>query len=450
MSQSPSATEPIVDRQQLVDYFHAGNKGTDARKVGTEHEKFVIRRSDGAMVSFEEPGGFGDLFVHLIDRFNWRPGAVEDGQAVSVVGDNGSVTLEPGGQFELSGGIHRTIFETAREFDEHIAQVKEIAGDDLYFVIWGLNPMVTLDEVPWMPKGRYRIMRRYLPTRGEQAHWMMKTTCTIQGNYDYCSEADAVDLIHTAVLASPLVGALFANSPLRAGEPTGMQSTRNHIWWAGTDPDRTGVPDFMYRTDWGFEDYLEYILDVPMFFIERDGRYLEMTGHSFRDFLDHGHQGFEATMADFELHLSTAFPDIRLKQFVETRSADGGPRDAVLALPALWKGLLYDQEARRETVALFDPLNEAHHRQMIVTCYTDGIHGQSHFGPVAELADELVAISHRGLQRIADRDETPDETPFLDPLRERLDLRRSWADELLDDVRELGPDLGKLADRWAL
>ena len=446
----PSLSAVITDRQQLVEYFRRGAKAPEDRGIGTEHEKFVFRRKDARMLSFEEPGGFGDLLEELMAQFDWQPAPLDGGRLVSVVRDGQSITLEPGGQFELSGAVCRTVFETAREFDTHLEELRKLAGHRLLFAIWGINPGVTLDDVPWMPKGRYHIMRRYLPTRGKLAHWMMKTTCTVQANFDYCSEADAVDLIHTAVLISPVVGALFANSPIQAGKPTGFQSRRNFIWWHHTDPDRTGVPSFMYRRDWGFEDYVEYALDVPMFFIERQGELVDMAGHSFRRFIDEGHKGHQATMGDFELHLSTLFPDVRLKQFVEVRSADGGPRDSVLALPALWKGILYDDQARSQATALFHPFTEASHRELVTICYEDGIHGQSSFGPVIDLAKELVDISLRGLDRIAADGDHRSEAEFLTPLEEILDNQTSLADRLLEDFQELGEAPGKLAERWQL
>ena len=447
--QDPNS-RPIEHRQQMIDYFHAGAKEPDNRGIGTEHEKFVIRRSDGSMLSFDEPGGFADIHRALIERFDWKPAPLDRGRLVSVVRDGIAITLEPGGQFELSGRVTDTVFETAEEFDEHMREVKAVADDDLRFVIWGMNPGVEPEDVPWMPKSRYEVMREYLPEKGEMAHWMMKTTCTIQANFDYCSESDAVDLIHTAVLASPLVGALFANSPIQGRTDTGWQSRRNFVWWNHTDPDRTGVPSFMYHTDWGFEDYLEYLLDVPMFFIQRDDNLIDLAGHSFREFIADGYGEWEATMGDFELHLSTLFPDVRLKQFVEVRSADGGPRDAVVALPAIWKGLLYDDQSRRDVAALFDPLDEDDHRELTKICYQDGVYGDSAFGPVRSLAAELLDIADRGLERIADEAGHPSEQVFLEPLFHRLETRQTWADELRDDYRRLGGDFRALVDKWAL
>ena len=436
---------PIHDRSELLQFFRDGEKSPHRRVIGTETEKFVIRKSTSQMLSFEENGGFGDLFRALIERFDWEPTPPDDGHVVALVGPAGAVTLEPGGQLELSGALCNTVFETAAEFDGHLKELKAVADPDLLFASWGMNPCVEPDDVPWMPKSRYKIMRNYLPTRGDLAHWMMKTTCTIQANYDYCSEDDAVSLIHTAVLASPLVGALFANSPLRKGTPTGFQSFRNHIW-TRTDPDRCGVPDFMYRTDWGYQDYLEYVFEVPMFFIRRDERYINMAGHSFADFVAQGHQGLQATMGDFELHLSTLFPDVRMKKYVEVRSADGGSRDAVLALPALWKGILYDDQARSQVQALFDPLDREAHRDLITICARDGIHGTSAFGPVERLASELLTISTGGLDRIAAAVGHPSEAIFLTPLKELLEKKESFADRLRLNYEAAEGDLATLAE----
>lgn len=451
MSRDPdSDPRPITDRSQLVEYFRLGDTAPDARGIGTEHEKFCVRTSNNSMLSFEESGGFGDLFERLIDRFDWEPAALDRGRIVSVTGPDSAITLEPGGQFELSGAVCTTIDEAEAEFDEHLQQVRAVADDDVEFSMWGMNPAVAPEDVPWMPKSRYEVMRRYLPTRGKLAHWMMKTTCTVQSNFDYTSESDAVDLVHTAVLASPVIGALFANSPIQNGEDTGFQSRRNFIWWEHTDPDRTGVPSFMYTTDWGWEDYVEYVLDVPMFFIHRNDEYVDMAGHSFRRFVDRGYEDWEATMGDFELHLSTLFPDVRIKQFIEVRSADGGPRGSVLALPAIWKGLLYDETARQQIRSLFDPLDERDHRRLVETCYRDGIHGDSAYGPVAELAEAVVDIAEGGLDRIADDADHPSERRYLAPLKKRLDEKRSFADLLREDWRRLDGNLSALAEEWAL
>ncbi|MFB6264542.1 MAG: glutamate-cysteine ligase family protein, partial [Bradymonadaceae bacterium] len=226
------------------------------------------------------------------------------------------MTLEPGGQVELSGGVKSTVHETSRELDEHLEQLDAVTGEDVRFCCWGINPFWAPRDVPMVPKQRYDIMRSYLPTRGDLATTMMKTSCTVQANYDFTSEADAVDLVRTALLASPVVSAMFANSPMRRGYDTGMQSFRGHAW-TDTDPDRTGWPSFMYRPDWTFEDYVDYVLDIPMFFVRRRGRLWPMIGTTFREYLESGYGRWTPTLEDFELHLSTAFPEIRLRQFVE-------------------------------------------------------------------------------------------------------------------------------------
>ncbi|RAL24719.1 glutamate--cysteine ligase [Lujinxingia litoralis] len=442
-------TSPIVDREQLLDFFRAGEKDRRHRGVGTEHEKFVFKVPGQRVASYEEPGGIGELLENLVRHHGWEATALDRGHLVALVRDGAAITLEPGGQFELSGAIFKTVFDTAAEIDTHFAEVKAAGGPGLRFAPWGLNPTYDLDQVPWMPKARYGIMRNYLPTRGDLAHWMMKGTCTIQANFDYVSEDDAADIIRTGVLASPLVGALFANSPVRLGKPTGMQSFRNHIW-TRTDPDRSGVPAFMYRNDWGYSDYLEYLLDVPMFFIRREEGYIDLAGYSFRDFVEGKHPDYSPVLGDFELHASTLFPEVRLKQYIEVRSADGGPRDFIVALPALWKGLLYHEPSRRAVVDLFHPFDEAKHRELYLQAMHGGIHAESAYGPIAELSAELVAIATRGLEALASEFNHPSEATFLDPLRTILERGESLADRFARDFNEVEGDLEALLGRWAI
>ncbi|TXD36899.1 glutamate--cysteine ligase [Lujinxingia vulgaris] len=442
-------TSPIVDREQLLDFFRAGEKDRPHRGVGTEHEKFVLRTSDQKMASYEEEGGIGDLLQRLVQEHGWEATALDRGHLVALVRDGAAITLEPGGQFELSGAIFKTVFETAAEIDTHFKEVKAAGGDHLDFACWGLNPTYDLDQIPWMPKARYGIMRDYLPTRGDLAHWMMKGTCTIQANFDYVSEDDAADIIRTAVLASPVVGALFANSPVRLGKPTGKQSFRNHIW-TRTDPDRSGVPAFMYRNDWGYSEYLEYLLDVPMFFVRREEGYINLAGYSFRDFVDGKHPDYDPLLGDFELHASTLFPEVRLKQYIEVRSADGGPRDFIVALPALWKGLLYHEPSRKDVVSLFEPFDEADHRALYTRAMDGGIHAESAYGPVLDLARELVAIATRGLDALAAENGHESEAVFLKPLVEIVESRRSLADRFAEDFAEVGGDLAALLKRHAI
>ncbi len=443
------SVERIEDLDQLRAYFRSGEKSPEQLGFGTEHEKFVFRRDhDYTMLSFEEPGGFATLFDRLHTELGWEP-SYDRGNIVALVKDGAAITLEPGGQLELSGAITRTVFETEAELDAHLNELKQLAGERLAFACWGSNPFFGPDEIPQMPKARYEIMRRYLPTRADLGLWMMKTTCTVQGNYDYTSESDATDLIRTSLRVSPLVSALFASSPLRQGRDTGLQSSRCEIW-TRTDPDRTGFPDFMYRDDWGYDDYLQYALDIPMFFIKRDNRYVEMTGRTFRQFMAEGYDGTPATQGDFELHLSTIFPEVRLKTYVETRGADAGSRDMILALPAIWKGILYDKNARHRAADLMSATTPDQHRACFKAAYTDGLRAHSPCGSFAELSRELVTIARDGLDAIAARDGHTSEAGFLAPLWTILEEGRTLADRLRDDFHEFGHDRERLVRAWEL
>ena len=444
------STTPLTDTAQLVDYFHGGAKPAGTQLgVGTEHEKFVFRRDTGAPLSYEEQGGYGDLFATLASDHGWEPSYDQGGNIAALTRDGAALTLEPGGQFELSGAVMPTMFQTEQELHRHLQEIKDVAGDRLAFVCWGLNPFDDLEQIPWMPKPRYAIMRRYLPTRGDLAHWMMKATCTIQGNYDYTSEADAIEILRTGLLVSPIVSALCANSPVRRGQDTGMQSFRCHIW-TRTDPDRTGFPDFMYTKDWGFEDYIQYVLDIPMFFIRRDDAYVDLAGTTFRDFMHHGAKGHSPTIGDFELHLSTVFPEVRLKRYIEVRGADGGAPEMIIALPTLWKGLIYDAQARQEAAALMPSDSPQEHRQCFEAVYRHGLHAKTDCGDYMELAKELVEISKRGLQRQAKAWGHRDESGFLAPFDQILSEGVSGADRRLEEFMAAGGDRMRLITQAAL
>ena len=423
---------PLTSVEQLVAYFQTGSKPSDQRGIGTEHEKFLFRGPQFELTAFDGPGGIEDLFGRLQDRYGWEP-APDRGRTVALVRGGEAITLEPAGQVELSGAVTKTIFETRDELDRHLRELADVCGDEYHAVSFGLNPWDDLYSVPIMPKARYAVMDRYLATRGDLARWMMQGTCTIQANLDYRSEEDAVSLIRAAILASPFVNALFANSPIRLREHTGMQSFRAHIW-TRTDPDRCGVPAFMYRDDWGFREWAEWVLDVPMFFIRRATGYIDMAGHSFRDFMHSGYDGHTATMGDFELHVSTVFPEVRMKRFIEVRSADGGSREHIFALPALWKGLSYDDQARADVFTLFDGVTAAEHFPMFDHAAREGLHGSFAGRPVSAWCDDLISIARAGLGRIAERDGHDDEAAFLEPLR----TDRSQSDDLLADFAEHG------------
>lgn len=435
---------PIESREQLLDFFRDGIKDPDQRGVGTEHEKFVFRRDDCRMVSHGEEGGLQDIFLGLADTFGLEP-VYEKENIIAMRDGEAGISLEPGGQFELSGAVQTTIPAVAAEYDRHIDQLREVAGDDVMMTIWGLNPFVQPADVPLVPKQRYDIMRSYLPARGELAPWMMKATCTVQANFDYTGEEDAADLMRTALLISPIVSAIFSNSSVKQCQDAGMQSYRGYLW-TRTDPDRCGWPEFMYRDDWGFEDYLEYVMDVPMFFIERGGRHIPKTGQTFRQFLDGGHGRWTPRVEDFELHLSTLFPEVRLKKFIEVRGADGGPRSHVAGVPALWKGLVYHGPSRRAARELLAGMEPAQHRQLFMDCYRDGFEAQTPHGSVAELAEELLRLSEEGLRAL--QPEGVDEVSYLEPLRRIVEQRRTLADELLEDFEHYDGNPRPIIEKW--
>jgi len=438
-------TTPIEDREQMLEFFRSGEKPGKRLHVGTEHEKFVFFKDTGRLVDHDE---LARVMGDLAERYDWEP-AYDNGKLIALEGGDGAVTLEPGGQFELSGGLRRTVFETADEFDRHMAQLHEVAGSRLDFVAWGVNPFDELEDIPWMPKSRYGIMRRYLPTRGDLAHHMMKRTCTVQANFDYTSEEDAVDILRTSLYVSPIVSAMFANSPFVGGKDAGMQSYRLHIW-TRTDPDRTGFPDFMFRDDWGYDEYLDYVLDIPMFFIRREPGYLDATGRTFREFLRDGFEGYQAHMGDFELHLSTVFPEVRMKRYIEVRGADAGSREMMLALPAVWKGILYDSIAREDVRKLRPSTTPSDHRGCFEVVTREAIRANTKCGAYLHSARDLVAIARDGLDRIAERDGHDSEAVFLEPLEQLLREERTHADQLIEDWASLGGDRKALIEKYAL
>jgi len=445
----PDNPTRIQSIDQLVDYFEAGATPVDERRVGTEHEKFVFDRSSWQTVSYGGEGGIEWILDGLVDRFDWEP-TKEEGHTVGLSRNGSGISLEPGGQLELSGGVHTDLTQTRRELSSHLRELAEVADDRVEMAAWGMHPWAGPDDLTDVPKYRYDIMREYLPRRGSLALWMMKTTTTIQGNFDYTGEQDAVDLVNTALLVSPIISAIFAASSVRRGESVDYQSYRGHIW-TDTDPDRCGWPAFMYGTDWGFRDWVEYLLDMPMFFIRREGELQKMTGHSFRRFIEEGYEGWEATMGDFVLHISTAFPEVRIKQFVEVRGADGGPFEHVLALPALWKGLLYDDEAReaaRELITADDPDS---HAQLFYDVYRRGLDARMEGRSVGDVAGRLLELAETGLRRQNDDDGIArQEIGMLEPIRRRVEDGETLADEMQRLIVRDGWDRSDIIKRYSL
>jgi glutamate--cysteine ligase len=412
---------------QLVDFIRSGEKPQERWRVGTEHEKIGLYTGTWRPVPYEGPRGIGALLRKIADSEpGWSP-VLEAGQPIALAHENSaSITLEPGGQFELSGAPLRTIHETCDEFQSHLALMERAnEGFDIAWLGLGINPLYGVIDMPMMPKARYRIMRAYLPRHGSSSLEMMFTTATVQANFDYESEADMVEKMRLALAASPIVSAIFANSSLSEGKANGFVSRRLHIW-QNTDPDRTGMLGFAYDEDFGYRRYVEWALDVPMFFLVRGGDYRPANGTTFRRFLESGIGDERATLADFERHLTTVFPEVRLKKVLEMRGADAVPRGLTCSLPALWKGLLYDARSRAEAWERLriHPLAAREAARMDVA--KRGLGARYGDEPVLEIARDLTRLAHDGLRRLGHagrRD--PDETGFLAPVFEQLERGKS-------------------------
>jgi glutamate--cysteine ligase len=340
-------TTVITREEDLHTYFDAGSRARENWGVGVEYERFGVFRDSGRPLPYSGPVSVEAVLRELVEHRGWTP-LEEDGHLIEVSRRGTRLTLEPGGQVELSGGVHGGIAAVRAELAEFLQDLEALPSSSR--IAWlgvGLHPLAGLNDLPWIPKKRYAIMREYLPRRGRRAHIMMKQTASVQINLDFSNEADAVDKMRTAMGLTPLVTALFANSPLLEGRLNGMMSYRGWAW-RDTDPDRCGLLPFFFKDGFGFRDYLDYALDVPMFFFVQDGEWRPAGGMTFRKFIRKGADKRPATIADFELHLSTLFPEVRLKHYIEMRGADASDPASSLALATLWKGILYDGASRRE------------------------------------------------------------------------------------------------------
>ncbi|GAA4023279.1 glutamate--cysteine ligase [Sphingomonas swuensis] len=424
----------ITGRDDLLAVFSGGEKPEADWRIGTEHEKFVYRLADHRAPAWDESGGIRDLLMGLTD-YGWRP-IEEDGKVIALAGSDGTISLEPAGQLELSGAPVESLHETCAEAGRHLEQVKAV-GDrlGLGFLGLGMWPDKARAELPIMPKGRYGIMLRHMPRVGGLGLDMMLRTCTIQVNLDYSSEADMVKKFRVGLALQPLATALFANSPLTEGRPNGFKSFRSHIW-TDTDPHRTGMLPFVFEEGFGYERYCDYALDVPMYFVMRDGKYIDCAGESFRAFLDGKLPqlpGETPTVADWTDHLSTAFPEVRLKSFLEMRGADGGRWGRICALPALWVGLLYDAGALDAAWDLVKHWSIEEREQLRADVPRLALEASvPGGGTVRELAGRVVEIASAGLASRARLDAGgTNEVGFLDPLREVVATGVTPADRLL-------------------
>ncbi len=413
----------IEDHRELVEWFEQGCKPPAGWRCGTEHEKFVFRRSDFSRPGYDDPDGIGELLRRL-ERFGWTPKR-EAGKTIALVMDGASITLEPGGQFELSGAPLETVHQTCDEVHDHLDQCRQV-GDEmgLGFLGLGFDPKWRREDIPWMPKGRYAVMRRYMPTVGSLGLDMMLRTCTVQVNLDYADEADMVDKFRLSLALQPLTTVLFADSPFREGGLTDHVSLRSHVW-TDTDPDRCGMLGFVFEDGFGFERYAEYCLNVPMYFVYRDGRYIDVAGRSFRDFLE-GRllelPGERPHIGDWEDHVTTAFPEVRMKRYLELRGADGGPWGRLCGLPALWIGLLYDGAARAAAWDLCKHWTGEERERLRAEAPRLGFAAEAGGRSLRDIARDVVAIARQGLKARARLDGAGnDETGFLTDLEEIAD-----------------------------
>lgn len=435
---------PLTSVAQLVAYFRAGGKPPAAWRVGVEQEKVAVYK-DGAVVPFDGPRGIEELLRRLQLR-GFQP--IREGERLlALAGRGGTITVEPGGQVEHSGPALETAGACADELVRHVREVTDVGGDlGLHFLGVGLNPFASLDELPWLPKARYRIMREYLPTRGRLAHHMMKQTATVQANLDYDDEPTAVEKIRMAFGVTSIVTALYAASPLSEGRPNGYRSFRAAVWLE-MDEDRCGLLPFAFHEEFGFRHYADWALDIPMFFVVRDGVYHPVGGMPFRRFMQEGWNGHRATLDDWELHLSTVFPEVRLKQHIEVRGADAVPMPMACSLAALWRGLLDDRRACAQAWEMVRTATMNEREELRRAVPRAGLQTRFLGKPLPDLAAQLCKIAADGLSRLPGG---ATDAVLLEPLHERAARKRSPADDMLDDYQAVNGDPEKLVNLWQL
>src|SRR5215212_2830669 len=453
-TRSEEHESPMIEgRADLLAEFAGGEKPRQRWRIGTEHEKFVYRVADHRAPSYDEPGGIRDLLSGLTE-FGWRP-IIENGNVIALAGADGTVSLEPAGQFELSGAPLENLHQSCAESGRHLEQCKAVGEKlGLGFLGLGMWPDKARSDLPVMPKGRYKIMLNYMPKVGNLGLDMMLRTCTIQVNLDYSSEADMVKKFRVGLALQPVATALFANSPFTEGQPNGYKSFRSHIW-EDTDPDRTGMLPFVFEDGFGYERYCDYMLDVPMYFVYRDGRYIDVAGESFRAFVDGNLPqlpGEKPALTDWVDHLSTAFPEVRLKSFLEMRGADGGRWGRICALPALWVGLLYDDQAldaawdlvKHWTIEQREKLRRDVPKLALEAVTPDG-------ESMRDFAGRVLDVAAGGLTRRARMNSAGDnEGGFLDPLRDVVLSGMTPADRLLDKYHnEWGGELARMYEEFS-
>ena len=436
MAETTTKPRPIESKAQMVAHLESGCKPDPATwRIGTEHEKFGFHLRDHSPVPYAGPFGIRELLNGLAEKYGYER-EMEGGNVIALKKDGASISLEPGGQFELSGAPLEHLHQTCSEVGVHLTQLRDVAGNlGIAFLGLGASPKWSLEEVPIMPKGRYKIMRDYMPKVGRLGRQMMFRSCTVQTNLDFTSEADMRKKMRVSLALQPIATALFANSPFMEGRPNGFLSYRAHIW-TDTDPDRTGMLPFVFDEGFGFEQYVDYALDVPMYFAYRNGKYIDCAGMSFRDFLAGklpALPGELPTMKDWEDHLTTIFPEVRLKTYIEQRGADAGPWSRLCALPALWAGIFYCDAALEAAWSLVKSWTaedrEALRRSVPVLGLKAPIRGMV----ARDVAQQALAIARQGLKSRAKLNSSgDDETHFLAELDDIAHTGITPAERLLE------------------
>ena len=434
--QDPALDRQIDDPSQLAEFFGKGETPRNEFRVGTEHEKVGLFEKTLEPVPYEGERGIAALLALLQSEHGFDP-LIDNGTLVGLERDNASITLEPGGQLELSGAPLYTLHETCREFNDHVALMKHVS--ERFGIVWlglGIHPLASLAELPRMPRERYSLMRDHMQQRDELGLWMMHGTGTVQANYDFETEDDAARKLRVALAASPIITAMYANSSISEGVPNGFESRRAWIW-RNTDPDRCGFPAFAFDEAWleggAYRQYVEWALDVPALFVMRDGHHASLQGMTFRDYLKNGRGGLRATFSDWNLHLTTLFPEARMKHVIEVRGADAVPPGLVCALPAFWKGIFYDDESLQGALDLVSSWTHAQVDALHRDVARSGLAAEAPGAPVLAVARELVELSAAGLARIGDLNPRGEsEELFLDPLHEILDRGTSPARAALE------------------
>ncbi|MBR9764091.1 MAG: glutamate--cysteine ligase [Rhodobacteraceae bacterium] len=450
MSIPQSGGGPIERHEQLAEYLAEGCKPREDWRIGTEHEKFGYCKDSLKPLPYEGERSIHAVLSGLRDRYGWAP-VEEGGKLIGLTKDGANVSLEPGGALELSGAPLETIHQTCDEVNEHLKEVKSIADEiGVGFIGLGAAPTWKHEEMPLMPKGRYKLMDAYMGRVGTTGTTMMRRTCTVQVNLDFGSESDMVQKMRVALALQPVATALFANSPFFENKPNGMKSYRSWVW-RNLDAARTGMLPFVFDEGFGFEAWAEYALDVPMYFVYRDGKYIDALGQSFRDFLKGelpALPGEKPTLSDWADHLTTAFPEARLKKFIEMRGADGGPWRRLCALPAFWVGLMYDQGALDAAWDLVKGWTAPQREALRVAAADQGLQAKVDGIEMHDLARQVVEIAEAGLKARARPGAgglIPDETHFLNALKESVESGLVPSDELLERYQgEWGGDISRI------